>query len=45
MKIECDIKPNWLFAPQLVGLVSSMDLLKEVQYNKVLSVLLLKSIF
>ncbi len=25
MKIECDIKPNRLFAPQLVGLVSSMD--------------------
>ncbi len=24
MKIECDIKPNRLFAPQLVGLVSSM---------------------
>ncbi|MGB8215709.1 MAG: flavin reductase family protein [Candidatus Methanoperedens sp.] len=25
MKIECSIKPNRLFAPQLVGLVSSMD--------------------
>jgi len=25
MKIECDIKPNRLFAPQLVGLVSSID--------------------
>lgn len=25
MKIECNIKPNRLFAPQLVGLVSSMD--------------------
>ncbi len=25
MKIKCDIKPNRLFAPQLVGLVSSMD--------------------
>ncbi len=25
MKVECDIRPNRLFAPQLVGLVSSMD--------------------
>jgi flavin reductase (DIM6/NTAB) family NADH-FMN oxidoreductase RutF len=25
MKIECSIKPNRLFAPQLVGLVSSID--------------------
>jgi flavin reductase (DIM6/NTAB) family NADH-FMN oxidoreductase RutF len=25
MKIECNVKPNRLFAPQLVGLVSSMD--------------------
>ncbi len=25
MKIECDIRPNRMFAPQLVGLVSSID--------------------
>ncbi len=25
MKVECDIRPNRLFAPQLVGLVSSLD--------------------
>jgi len=25
MKIECNVKPNRLFAPQLVGLVSSID--------------------
>ena len=25
MKIECDVRPNRMFAPQLVGLVSSMD--------------------
>ena len=25
MKVECDIRPNRLFAPQLVGLVSSID--------------------
>ncbi len=25
MKIECDVRPNRMFAPQLVGLVSSID--------------------
>ena len=25
MKIECDVRPNRMFAPQLVGLVSSLD--------------------